>query len=55
MGRFIGLLLAVIVGVALNTEADQGRYFAKKRYEPHTLPVFETAKNRLPLLFLWAE
>jgi len=48
MGRFIGLLLAVVAGIALKAEAEQGRYFPKKRYEPQALPVFETTKNKLP-------
>lgn len=48
MGRFIGLFLAVVAGIGLKAGAEQGRYFAKKRYEPHPLPVFETTKDKLP-------
>jgi hypothetical protein len=29
-------------------ESPQGRYFSKKRYEPHPLPAFAVAKGRLP-------
>ena len=39
MGRFIGLFLAVVAGIGLKAGAEQGRYFAKTRYEPHPLPV----------------
>ena len=48
MGRFIGLFLAVVAGIGLKAGAEQGRYFAKTRYEPHPLPVFETTKDNLP-------
>ena len=29
-------------------ESPQGRCFSKKRYEPHPLPAFADAKDRLP-------
>ena len=48
MLRFLALLLIMMAGLGLNANADQGRYFAKKQYEPHALPVFETAKSKLP-------
>ncbi|MBN2270875.1 MAG: hypothetical protein JXN61_09695 [Sedimentisphaerales bacterium] len=48
MVRFIGLLLALVAGIACKADAEQGRYFAKKHYEPHPLPVFETTKDKLP-------
>ena len=40
MGRFVGLLLAVVAGIGLKAGAEQGRYFAQTRYEPHPPPSF---------------
>jgi hypothetical protein len=47
MGRLIGLLLAVVAGIGLNADAEQGRYFAKKHYEPHPLPAKNLRRNTL--------
>ncbi|MHC4178297.1 MAG: MGH1-like glycoside hydrolase domain-containing protein [Planctomycetota bacterium] len=44
--------VALLVGGASSSplfgQADQGRYFAKKRYEPKPLPKFAEARARLP-------
>ena len=43
------IIMAVLSGISVNgASTEQGIYFAKKKYVPKPLPVFENTKDKLP-------
>ncbi len=49
-GSWIGIaaMMLFVASTSGITAAEQGRYFAKKQYEPRPLPVFAATKDKLP-------
>jgi len=45
VGCFVVLFLAVVEGIGLKADAEQGRCFAKEHYEPHPLPAKNLRRN----------
>jgi len=51
MGKFAKgvIIMAVLSGISVNgASTEQGIYFAKKKYVPKPLPVFENTEDKLP-------